>query len=133
MQPVGYVVLQHSERLDRPVAAYQQWITEIPSTYRESVLGLDDELPPPTEDDTNWLDNLFPPSPENDPDCLALIKHYRSLMPTAQEARKPIFDLKPADGAIGAHFNAVKDSYLHFKKLSQSIANRCSIPLPSES
>ena len=39
----------------------------------------------------------------DDPYCLAMLKHYRSLMPMAMEARKPMFFLKPADGAIGAH------------------------------
>ena len=28
---------------------------------------------------------------ENDPYCLATLKHYRSLMPLAMEARKPCF------------------------------------------
>ena len=31
------------------------------------------------------------------------LRNYRSLMPMAQEARKPMFDLSPADGAIGSH------------------------------
>lgn len=117
MQPCGYVVLQHSERLDRPVAAYQKWITRIPRVYRESVLDLSGDY----ED----------MAPSADSNCLSLIKHYRSLMPMAQEARKPVFDLKPGDGAIGAHFNAVKEAYNHFKTLSIAIANSCSIPLSS--
>jgi hypothetical protein len=38
---------------------------------------------------------------ESDPYCLATIKHYRSLVPMAQEQRKPVFNLTSADGAIG--------------------------------
>ncbi len=53
--------------------------------------------------------------------CLALLKHYHSLMPMAMEARKPIFLLKPADGAIGAHFQAVQRSYTDFKSLCEKI------------
>jgi hypothetical protein len=49
-----------------------------------------------------------------DPYCLALLKHYRSLMPLAQEACKPMFHLKPADGAIGAHIQAVQGAYHDF-------------------
>ena len=48
-----------------------------------------------------------------DPYCLSLLKHYRSLMPMAMEARKPIFFLKSADGAIGAHIEAVRLSLIH--------------------
>lgn len=46
-----------------------------------------------------------------DPYCAALLKHHHSLMPMAQEARKPMFGLKPADGAIGAHQQAVLGVY----------------------
>ena len=59
-----------------------------------------------------------------DPENLALLKHYRSLMPMGQEARKPVFHLKAADGAIGAHTSAVRDAYRDFKQLATSIASR---------
>ena len=39
MAPLGYVVLQHSVRLDRPVKAYDNWINRIPIVYRENVLS----------------------------------------------------------------------------------------------
>ena len=64
---------------------------------------------------------------ENDPNCLALLKHYRSLMPLAQEAHKPMFHLKPADGAIGSHLSAVQDAYKDFKRLAEKIAARVHI------
>ena len=59
--------------------------------------------------------------------CFALLKHYRSLMPMAQEARKPVFHLKPADGALGAHTYAVKDAYKDFKRLAIRIAGHAGI------
>jgi len=108
MQPVGYVVMQHGIRDSRPVKAYQRWLDRIPQVYRESVLG----------DQT-----ATPPSPETDPYNLALLKHYRSLMPMAMDARKPMFFLKPADGAIGSHGEAVKACYDDFKKLAKRIAD----------
>ena len=37
-----------------------------------------------------------PPEPDKDPFNLALLKHYRSLMPMAMEAHKPMFFLKSA-------------------------------------
>src|SRR5690606_34433693 len=92
MRPAGYVVMQHAIRLDRPVKAYDRWMTRIPAVYHESVL---DEVT------INIAHNV-----RQDSHCLAALKHYRSLMPLAQEARKPMFYLKPADGAIGAHAQA---------------------------
>src|SRR5262245_16585970 len=38
MQPLGYIVLQHSVRLDRPLKAYDKWIARIPGVYRRAVL-----------------------------------------------------------------------------------------------
>lgn len=112
MQPVGYIVMQHGIRDSRPVKAYQRWLDRIPQTYRESVL---------TEDAN---DNI---PVANDPYMLALLKHYRSLMPMAMEANKPIFFLKSADGAIGSHQEAVASCYTDFKNLAGKIAANAGI------
>lgn len=106
MEPLGYIVMQHSVRRDRPVKSYDRWIARIPATYRESVRGEAVDNPPPVS---------------KDPHCFALLKHYRSLMPMAQEARKPMFQLKPADGALGAHVYAVKEAYKDFESLARKI------------
>jgi len=115
MQPIGYIVMQHSVRRDRPVRAYDKWIARIPSVYREFVLDQPEDNPPPVASDEH---------------CFALLKHYRSLMPMAQEARKPMFFLKPADGALGAHTYAVKEAYADFHNLARKIAKRSGIELP---
>jgi chromosome partitioning protein len=114
MAPIGYVVLQHSQRLDRPVKAYDRWMRRIPEEYRESVL-----------DETG---GLFKPGKE-DPYRLASLKHYRSLMPMAQEVRKPIFHLKPADGAIGSHALAVQEAYQDFKRLAEALADKTGLQM----
>lgn len=108
IQPLGYIVLQHGVRISRPVKAYQRWIARIPPTYRQAVLG-EKEI-------------VRPPAAAEDPYCLAMLKHYRSLMPLAMEAHKPMFHLKPADGAIGAHVAAVRDCYDDFLALARKIA-----------
>ena len=117
MQPAGYVVLQHAVRLDRPVKAYNKWINRVPSMYRTTVLN---------EEATGLL-----PSVDDDPYCLARLKHYRSLMPMAQEARKPMFFLKAADGALGNHARAVQDCFRDFEKLARHIAMACNFELPA--
>ena len=116
MRPIGYVVLQHALRLNRPVKAYERWMDRIPRAYRDSVDGEREEPCPPLE---------------KDPLCLATLKHFRSLMPLAQEARKPMFALKPADGAIGGHVNAVRGCYRDFRALAREVARRCALPTPA--
>jgi len=59
---------------------------------------------------------------DTDPNCIAKLKDYRSLMPLAQEARKPMFFLKPADGALGAHTYGVTEAYRDFKNVARKIA-----------
>lgn len=113
MQPVGYIVMQHGIRDSRPVLAYQRWMERIPSTYRNAVLD---------EQATNV-------SAVSDPYNLALLKHYRSLMPMAMEAHKPIFHLKPADGAIGAHVEAVRKCYEDFFQLAFKVSQGAGVAM----
>lgn len=42
----------------------------------------------------------------------------------AQEHRKPIFNLTPADGAIGSHANAVQGAKKDFIQLARQIAGQ---------
>lgn len=114
MTPTGYIVMQHAVRLDRPVQAYSRWMERIPGVYRNYILNEHDS--PPV-------------SVDKDPYCLATLKHYRSLMPLAQEAHKPMFFLKSADGAIGAHAAAAQECYRDFQTLARRIADRAGVAL----
>ncbi|AQT60887.1 ParA family protein [Cellvibrio sp. PSBB023] len=114
MESVGYLCQQHSVRLDRPVQAYDKWVNRIPSVYREFILNLSDHEKIKQEDD---------------PYCLGTIKHYRSLIPMAQERRKPIFKLTSADGAIGSHAGAVQDAKRDFETLAYKIADKIGLDI----
>jgi len=116
MAPAGYVVMQHAVRLDRPVKAYDRWMQRIPEVYRETVL----------DEPGTWQQKAI----SDDPSCLAMLKHYRSLMPLAQEARKPMFKLTAADGALGGHAQAVKECYRDFRRVAREVASRCGVALP---
>lgn len=107
MLPIGYVVLQHAVRLDRPVQAYAKWMARIPVEYAGAVLGTQASL-----------------SRDPDRQQIAQLKNFRSLMPMAQEARKPIFHLKPADGALGAHFTAANAAGKEFGVLARELMFR---------
>ena len=111
MQPVGYVVQQHSVRLNRPVQAYDKWVNRMPREYARNLL--DDQKGP------------YPATPAQDEQhALATVKHYRSLVPMAQEARKPIFHLTAADGAIGSHAAAANDARRDFKEVAKKIVQK---------
>ena len=48
-------------------------------------------------------------------------------MPLAQEARKPMFALKPADGVIGSQVNAVQGCYRDFRALARIVAEQSGV------
>jgi cellulose biosynthesis protein BcsQ len=106
MRPIGYTVLGHGVRVGRPVQAYQRWLSRIPTVYRAAVLA------EPAES---------VPAISADPHCLAQLKHYHSLLPLGQEARKPVFYLKPADGAFGGHQQAAQRAFFDFQALAERI------------
>lgn len=106
IKPLGYVVMQHGIKESRPVKSYLKWANRIPQVFKQYVSKEKIEEEKRVEQDDN---------------CIALLKHYHSLIPMAMEVRKPIFLLKPADGAIGAHFGAVKSAYSDFKQLTEKI------------
>lgn len=114
MQPIGYVVLQHVVRLDRPGKAYDRWLRRIPTEFHRSVLG---QTQPAVTSAT-------------DPFQLASLRNYRSLMPLAQDARKPMFDLRAADGALGSTGRLVQTCYREFEDLAAQVMGAAKIPLP---
>ncbi|MFE0689581.1 ParA family protein [Streptomyces xiamenensis] len=106
MTPLGYVIMQPEMRLDRPVKAYARWLERIPSVYANAVL--DEDTPGTAGDDF----------------AIATLRNYRSLMPLAHDARKPMFELKAADGALGSTQTYVRTCYREFRDLSQKVAQR---------
>ena len=118
MKPIGYVLLPHAVRLDRPLHAHGRWMAQIPNAYRQHMLH-------------ESITTQTLPAADDDEHCLAILKNFRILMPLAQEARKPMFALKPADGALSGHTRAVADCYRDFRDLAREIARRCKVPQPS--
>ena len=105
---------QHGVRLNRPVKAYDKWVNRMPAEYARNLCG-DNEGP-------------YPPTPAQDTEhALATVKHYRSLVPMAQEVRKPIFHLTTADGAIGGHAAAANDARRDFRELAMKIVQRINL------
>lgn len=106
MRVLGYVIQQHLARSDRPVEGYAEWIAEIPRVFHEHVLG----QPPEQARAASEGDGR-----------LALLKHFSSLVPIAQLARKPLFDLRAAEGIGGGQLQSVAKAKSEFEDLSRKI------------
>ncbi len=109
-KPIGYIVQQHLARADRPVSGYASWAAAIPTVFHKEVLG---------ETEVN-----IPPDIDSDPSCIASVKHFSSLVPLAQQARKPLFDLKHADGIGGGQIQAVALARKQFTELTYDVLSR---------
>jgi cellulose biosynthesis protein BcsQ len=105
MTPLGYVIMQPTMRLDRPVKAYQRWLDRIPQVFAAAVL-----------DDTA---NTSTKSNE-----IATLRNYQSLMPLSHDARKPMFDLRSADGALGSTQTLVGRCQQDFRSLAETLLRR---------
>ena len=113
MATIGYVIQQHGTRLARPVRAYERWVQQMPGEYAQSVLGQE-----------SGAQGLLA---QGDPNCIAMVKHYRSLIPLSQEAHKPVFRLTPADGALGAQAVAAQGAYQDFRLLVTELLARMGV------
>jgi cellulose biosynthesis protein BcsQ len=108
-RPIGYVVQQHLARKDQAVKGCARWAESIPSTFRQEVLG-ESAAGSGSVDDDRF--------------CLASIRHFASLVPIAQQARKPMFDLKQSDGIGGGQIQAVARCRREFEALVQKLVDR---------
>ena len=115
MTPLGYVISRFTFYNGDKARHPRGWINRVPAMFSEFVLGSE-------------------PSPaltvEDDAACLAWLKDYHALMAMAHDSRKPIFRLKPADGAIGGHQQAVLAAYKDYAALARTIATRVGVPIP---
>jgi chromosome partitioning protein len=105
MTPLGYVIMQPTMRLDRPVKAYQRWLNRIPMVFATAVLDQ-----PATDLESRYE--------------VATLRNYQSLMPLAHDARKPMFDLRSADGALGSTQTLVQRCHQDFRSLSEELLRR---------
>jgi cellulose biosynthesis protein BcsQ len=103
---LGYVNQQYTAKRDasgerRAVKAYDRIMAEVPQAIEKSLLS----------------DQAEPVGLEY---RLGSIPNLHSLVPMSQNSRKPIFDLKGADGIVGAHFMKVKESFELFESIAQN-------------
>jgi chromosome partitioning protein len=124
-RPLGYIALQHQERLNRPVKAFGSWLEKIPAQYQKL---LDNSVKNKTNE-ADSMENTSITDIKHDPNCLARLRHYKSLMPMAQEARKPVFKLRPVDGAFGSNVATIQRAYDDFEILAKNILSKMNIQI----
>jgi chromosome partitioning protein len=98
IQPLGYVVQQQNSSFIRP-PNHQSWQAQVDRIYGNIKVT--------TSQQSN---------------CLALFNNYQGLLPMALSSQKAMFQLKPADGAIGTYSRAVREVYEDYRQLAQKIA-----------
>lgn len=105
----GYVSQQYTAKRDasgarRPVKAYEELMLRIPLAIEKNFV------------DPEQLDGLTAADYD-----LGTIPNLHSLIPMSQSSRKPIFELKGADGVVGAHFQKVKEYEAIIAEISSSL------------
>lgn len=105
---LGYVTQQYLAKRDsagnrRGVKAYEEIRSQIDHVITEC--GLDEGIPD-TPFEIGTVPNLF------------------SLIPMSQSNNKPVFELKSADGVVGAHFAKVKDATEIFATVTKNLLDR---------
>jgi chromosome partitioning protein len=111
MDPLGYIITQASMRLHRPAQTYERWLRRVPNEYHRSVLEAP-LLPPPIDQDRWYLGTMRP---------------YHGLALLARDASKPMFHLRPADGAVGSHMAAVTRCREDFETLTRTLLDRAGL------
>jgi chromosome partitioning protein len=112
--PMGYVVFQKGIRSLRHGIQVRNYNHLIPDIYAQWVSGNQPNEP-------NGAISL-----EEDGHCLAHLRRSPSLEPMAEECNKPIFLLKPADGAIGGLSEMVVKTYRDYRAFVQKILEKTS-------
>lgn len=125
----GYVVMQSQVQLNRPAVSPNGWLQPpvvAPAARHPAgpaTLRLRDWMSViPDVYATAAQESNPAPHPTSDPRCLGMLKPHSSLLSLAREARKPVFRLRPADGALGAHAAAARQARKEFEDVADRVA-----------
>lgn len=108
---LGYVTQQYMAKKDssgqrRAVLAYEKIRQRIDHVIEENFFGSNAAIPPYQ---IGTVPNLF------------------SLIPLSQSSHTPVFQLKAADGVVGAHFAKVRDSRSIFASVAENLIQKISL------
>jgi cellulose biosynthesis protein BcsQ len=113
MVPLGYVVMQPSLIGGDAVRVHERWLQRLATEMARHV---------PTRASAAA-------STADDPSCLGIVRLRRDLEALALAARKPIFLLSAADGAVGSLANAAYDARRELESLARRLAGALGLEL----
>lgn len=109
----GYILQQFNVYRTRKTKAYENWGNQIPTYIKRYVIN------PLKSPDLAILDLCLTLADYK----IAEFKNYHSLIPLAQDALKPVFELSGKDGVIGGHYQYVDDCKHEFENIAENIQN----------
>lgn len=112
---LGYVVLRYQLYAGGSLPSRKHVLEQLPSVFRQALIP---EATGPV------------PAVEGDPFCLGVVREHVSLSDIGREAGKPIFKLRPADGATGSHRAAVAQAHEQFERLARRVLMKTRIDIP---
>lgn len=110
----GYILQQFNVYRKRKTKAYQNWGDQIPEYIQKFLIE------PLSKESLSKFSLVI----ESDDYKIADFKNYHSLIPLAQEAQKPVFELNSKDGVIGGHYQYVEDCLKEFEDTAKAIVER---------
>ncbi len=105
----GYILQQFNRYRSRKTKAFEEWGEQIPKNIKEYVIN------PLTTNDLVPYSLLLKQKNYK----IAEFKNYNSLIPLAQVALKPVFELTSTDGVVGGHIQYVKDCLDEFENIAE--------------
>ena len=113
IKPLGYTPMLFTVYAPRLKNSYQRWKDKMPLAFAKL-----------TDSKINEMDTV---SFDQDPNCLGVLKDYRSMVSIAQEMHKPMFNLTAADGMIDGHMISVRKCHKDFRQLADKIMDKISL------
>jgi len=114
MTPIGYVVREHSVHSGEALGSTV--LARLTAEYGRTIAGAIEEVGH---------------SMAGQPPVIGAVKPFHSLQRMAAEARRPVFSLRPADGAVGSHALAVQEAYRDYHGLTLEILRRAGLAAPT--
>ncbi len=112
----GYVVQDRAYYYDRPADIPDRWRDRVRREYEHAIIH-----------EPGVMEQSAPEGARP----LASIRYHTGLLPLAEDARKPMFRLTPADGVFDDQNREVTSSYRDFENVARRIAETCGVEIPS--
>lgn len=109
----GYISQQFNKYRKRETKAYENWSEQIPLAINEYIIK------PLSSPILSKYDLIM----RQDNYKIAEFKNYNSLIPLAQAAQKPIFELTSIDGVVGGHIYYVDNCKNEFETIATTFCN----------